>query len=703
MDDLAHEFPLNHRKRKADNDDRQDSASNDPDDGLLSVDTSAVAPPPLAHAPRLPWLAQAATSQAPNPARMWSAPTSPQVSSPLRSQVMFEHHYPHSTKRPRIGNKPDPSSSSRRRLSPLARLRHFGTVAVVEDIGLVSNANPGPSSGSLLRPRDAGKHSDPAAIPHIPIGFNSPHIPSLQRLINKHTLKELDLDTILRNPQPRHDLLFDPEKYWVALTRELESGCTCVSFDPAGNRICPCACAQVPMPASNPVVAFSPSLNLLTLRMPSRIPTLLPEFLEVLLLVTRPLSSISGMYVNPNTFKLQMQEHSAQAAHIRSVFDPILIKQELKHCLFDPSGLFQAIGLTLKGHCAPMRGQAAELMVHTAQSCAPGGGGTKADAVKAVRMCMEILELMKLGVANHQLQTLRPFLIQTSGQYELKTFKNRKGSDCSLRITREWLRAAHKTCSHATLQRNQQTYPAVLKGFVDLVFSPQTPMPSSALSPLPGFPETSYLDSARLLLPDTDAADATALCMFFLLFRQLAHAAGPAVTDPELAKLKTEIRDIGASDSHHPPATAPKAERKEAEKARNTRCDIIAQIALRVRSRAQPDLSPSLAPDERTLALAQSWVGTNMHPDAPLGALLHDRLREAVFTAAVALAYPARDAATGRPAPVDLTTLSQALPPGAARGVEALADEIARVALIHLNAFLPLHEQDGFWEPEREC
>ncbi|KAF8895387.1 T-complex protein 11-domain-containing protein [Infundibulicybe gibba] len=715
MDDLAHEFPLNHRKRKADNDDRQDSASNDPDDGLLSVDTSAVAPPPLAHAPRLPWLAQAATSQAPNPAGMWSAPTSPQVSSPLTSQVMFEHHYPHSTKRPRIDNKPDPSSSSRRRFTrrpaskplpsrPPPTLRHGSDV---EDIGLVSNADPGPSSGSLLRLRDAGKHSDPAAIPHIPIDSNSPHIPSLQPLINRHTLKELDLDTILRNPQLRHDLLFDPglqfrptssrrkrdiaEKYWVALTRELESG---------KPHPLVCACAQVPMPASNPVVAFSPSLNVLTLRMPSRIPTLLSEFLEVLLLVIQPLSSISGMYVNPNTFKSQMQEHSAQAAHIRSVFDPILIEQELKHRLFDPSGLFQAIGLTLKGHCAPMRDQAVELMVHTAQSCAPGGGGTKADAVKAVRMCMEILELMKLDIANHQLQTLRPFLIRTSGQYELKTFKNRKGSDCSLRITREWLRAAHKNMlthvdpiphplyppghlKYSTLQRNQQTYLAVLKGFVDLVFSPQTPMPSSALSPLPGFPETSYLDSARLLLLGTDAADATALCMFLLLFRQLAHAAGPAVTDPELAKLKTEIRDIGASRL----ALSPSGEIS-----------------------AQPDPSPLLAPDERTLALAQRWVDTNMHPDAPLGALLHDRLREAVFTAVVALAYPARDAATGRPAPVDLTTLSQALPPGAARGVEALADEvralaekIARVALIHLNAFLPLYEQDGFWEPEREC
>jgi len=43
-----------------------------------------------------------------------------------------------------------------------------------------------------------------------------------------------------------------------------------------------------------------------------------------------------------------------------------------------------------------MRDQIVEAMVEVAQSCAPGGSGTKADAVKAVRMCLDILVLMKL-------------------------------------------------------------------------------------------------------------------------------------------------------------------------------------------------------------------------------------------------------------------------------------------------------------------
>lgn len=157
-----------------------------------------------------------------------------------------------------------------------------------------------------------------------------------------------------------------------------------------------CACAHVVPPVHTPVVAYSPALQVVTLRIPSRIRDLLNEFLEVLLLVTQPLTSIPGAYVTPSTSQTQIEEYAKQAAHIRSLFDPALIEQELKHNLFDPSGLFRSIGLMLQGHCAPMRDQAVEIMVQAAQLCEPGRGSTKAEAVNAVRMCLNILELMKL-------------------------------------------------------------------------------------------------------------------------------------------------------------------------------------------------------------------------------------------------------------------------------------------------------------------
>ena len=216
---------------------------------------------------------------------------------------------------------------------------------------------------------------------------------------------------------PGHDLLFDAglqfrptsgrrkrdlsDKYWHAVAQELETGCTCVSFDfqwKPHDLIC--VCHRVPVPqASTPT--YCPSRRAITLRMPSRIRPLLTEFLEVLLFVIQPLTSISGTYANPSTLQTQIEQHAGQAAHLRSLFDPELIQQELRHELFDPSGLFTVIGQTLKSHCAPMRDSAVDAMVEAAKACAPGRGGTKADAVRAVRMCLDILELMKLVRHSH--------------------------------------------------------------------------------------------------------------------------------------------------------------------------------------------------------------------------------------------------------------------------------------------------------------
>jgi hypothetical protein len=101
---------------------------------------------------------------------------------------------------------------------------------------------------------------------------------------------------------------------------------------------------------------------------------------------------LSGPYVNPDFLHAPIQEHTEQAKHIRSLFDPDLIEQELKHGVFDPSGLFQVIGATLKAHCAPMRDYAVDSMVEAAKAC----NATTRDAVKVIRNCLEILELMKL-------------------------------------------------------------------------------------------------------------------------------------------------------------------------------------------------------------------------------------------------------------------------------------------------------------------
>ncbi|KDQ09864.1 hypothetical protein BOTBODRAFT_178606 [Botryobasidium botryosum FD-172 SS1] len=433
-----------------------------------------------------------------------------------------------------------------------------------------------------------------------------PHIPSLHPLITRETLKELDLEAILRNPQLRHDLLFDPglqfrptsgrrkrdatEKYWIAVQREVEEGCTCTCFDDVGH-VYECVCATSSCGMRAPV----------TIRMPSRIPPLIAELLEVLLSVISPAhppspSTASAPLPSPNgpapapapvstaaaAVSTTSSSSSAQTnlahAALRAALDPVLISQELSHGVLDPASLFRYIGDTLKCHCAPMRDCLVERMVEVASTEGVGKRG----AVKALRMCFEILELMKLDIANHQLQALRPYLLETSVDFELKTFHDRyERGLITLHQTRDWLRAAHRRLCESAIARKAPKLRtinlALCEGLVELVFAPPasptspppSPTPSSSSSsssgssvsgsgshrsPLvlpPGYPETLYLDHSRLTSLMTDASDLTALYMLLLLYRQLVFSTASGtktkarIEDREIDRVKREVWEVG--------------------------------------------------------------------------------------------------------------------------------------------------------------
>lgn len=77
----------------------------------------------------------------------------------------------------------------------------------IRDMGITPTRDPGPIAGSLYRVKggpcapECSHHLLPSPLP--PINLNSPHIPVLLPLINIQTLRELDLNAILRNPQLR--------------------------------------------------------------------------------------------------------------------------------------------------------------------------------------------------------------------------------------------------------------------------------------------------------------------------------------------------------------------------------------------------------------------------------------------------------------------------------------------------------------------
>ncbi|OBZ71625.1 Protein SOK1 [Grifola frondosa] len=655
------------------------------------------------------------------------------------------HEGPSRPKRPRI-DIPHSSSTSPRRI--------------------VSATEPGPCRGSLLRAGNLPSALRSCqSVPVSPIEPISPHIPPHQPPINRETLKELDLEAILRNPQLRHDLLFDSglqfrptssrrkrdlaDNYWLAIVRELECGCTCTTLDTSGRpRERRCICSALPMPIGRPILAFSQPDSLVTVRAASRIRPLLRELLEVLVSIIQPppaLGKPAGLYIQP-AFEHphpQFQQNLTHVAQLRAVLDADLIQQEIAHGLFDPSGVFQTIGDVIRCHCAPMRDHAVDQMVALAHSCAPGGKGTKVDAVRAIRMCFEIMELMKLDVANHQLQTLRPYLVQSAAQYELKTFQeSRQSGQLSLDVTRAWLNSAYRELSDASKSKSNllfAKYPhrtrihvAITKAIVNIIFDPPTPTaipspststlpspstasssislpspanstpvmspsshrPTPSITAYPGYPETMYLDHARLLTLSKDAADFTALYMFLLLYRQLVHSSSgtaAGVKPDELLRLKKEIWEIG-------PAhlglcfrvRAREGRDREAEwcKWHKEMSDVVLQVAMRACE------GTGAAPDEQTVKLATSWAETHLRADSPLSALMRGRVKERVEDVATQIVLAA-SGATQKAATDDVPATSSGLEPLMPE-IRHLAERLVKVATIHLNVYGALYAQPGF-------
>ena len=177
------------------------------------------------------------------------------------------------------------------------------------------------------------------------------------------------------------------ESYWIAVVRELESGCTCTTLDAHGRPIeRRCVCNAIPMPRDKLVRAHPCAGNFVTVRSPSRLEPLLSELLEVLVSIIRPVVvRPQGICLHPGLLPPQEQNES-HVAYLRSILDADLIQQEIDHGVFDPSGVFKAIGDIMRCYCAPMRDQAVNEMVALADSCSPGGGGTKAKIKTAAKV-----------------------------------------------------------------------------------------------------------------------------------------------------------------------------------------------------------------------------------------------------------------------------------------------------------------------------
>ncbi|KAI3640638.1 hypothetical protein MIR68_001516 [Amoeboaphelidium protococcarum] len=285
--------------------------------------------------------------------------------------------------------------------------------------------------------------------------------------ITKNSMRELNLESISSNLQLRHDMLFDEN----------------LEFRPNYN-------GDRATRLKQQSLAFWSQLKLEIDQDSSRktfkkIPVLLHEIKAILLDI-----------VANDDYKRSLEQN----------IDVSLIDQQLQRGVFDAAKFIAYIADLLKSHCAPIRDILVENMVQTFEC---------GDLIGALRQAFEILEKMKIDLANDQLRRLRPYVVQEAVNYERLCFKmslkNRSGS---VKNTVVWLRPYAAAMQKDGADASTVYYNALIDLIKD--FSDTQQADQSSL------PETFKLDVGRLKKYHDDWQDLVVVSTILLIVKQYA-------------------------------------------------------------------------------------------------------------------------------------------------------------------------------------
>ncbi|KAI8908186.1 T-complex protein 11-domain-containing protein [Powellomyces hirtus] len=318
---------------------------------------------------------------------------------------------------------------------------------------------------------------------------------SLLPPITRFTLRELELTEILSNAQLRHDLYFDPELQFKP-NLDGEKG---DQKKDAGDAYWMEVEAEV---AQGHLY---------------RLPLLLFEIRSIIIELL-PYSQERREEVDRN-------------------LDIQLVAQQIDHGVLNAVGLVTYLADLLKANCAPARDELVDAMV---EECRGG------NVVKTLRQCFEVLELMKLDYANHQLHRVRPYVVEHAAEFEWRWFKDQYEADAiKLDDTMRWVQLAlvrHNTTTastakaagpSATTATASSSVPSSLassthssqiniqhlhtKALLHLIS--QSHLLSLPTPPIP-LPETLRMDVSRLVQYYNDWQDVTIMAALLVLFKQ---------------------------------------------------------------------------------------------------------------------------------------------------------------------------------------
>lgn len=299
--------------------------------------------------------------------------------------------------------------------------------------------------------------------------------------INLQCLKEIDLQEIVKNPQLRHDIVFDPllqfrpnldgergikkrqlaDKYWNDVENEIY------------------------------VYSHKPELfNYNT----TRLVPLFDTLREVLL-----------------TIVPQREAHV-----INNVLDTELNVQELLKGSLIMTSLSDWLAQLFKHHCAPMRDSWVDKMSAKFREAEEEKALTK--LIDGLRLVFQILEAMKLDIANHQIRILRTALLSNSVEFEKQYFQSLMTSNkVNLKSSLAWFdKKFDESDSHDLFPKGklspQDIYKLCVRSIISLL---------SCRKMVREYPTSLSFDHARLILLRADIRQIVCLLICRLLFKQL--------------------------------------------------------------------------------------------------------------------------------------------------------------------------------------
>lgn len=402
--------------------------------------------------------------------------------------------------------------------------------------------------------------------------------------VNLSSLKEIDLQEIFKNPQLRHDIVFDPQlqfrpnldgergkrkkiaadKYWSDLALECDH-------------------------LSSGTIDHSAKILVLFQTLRDIIVSLLP---------------------------------AKTRSYVESVLDPDLIHQQLRHRALDFVGLAKWLASVFKAHCAPMRDGWVDQMVDQISQGVASSSTT--EVVDGLRMVFSILEAMKLDVANHQIRTLRPILVESAIEFEQEYYHQviSRGK-LDLKDSVDWFKSLESSSSSSSsslsasssASSSDNSRDVFIAGMVNLLLC----------NGVCEFPSTFGFDVYRMASFRADLRRVVCLQLCMVLYQQLLKSEAPnfQCSGDHLAAFKNDILAI-VSDSNG-----------NAKWTKNVH-SLALEISRRVQQLAngQPASASASSADVSALPrsdlvnMASAWIGKHLQPKSPVYTLMEKRMAQ---------------------------------------------------------------------------